>query len=77
MWVCRFYCQIWTSVRDSITLLILLMRSGDSVSDSAFSGVSFEVFTVYSFHKPKELGLNSEITKKNNVIDVVIKSRTV
>ena len=53
------------------------MRSGDSVSDSAFSGVSFEVFTVYSFHKPKELGLNSEITKKNNVIDVVIKSRTV
>jgi hypothetical protein len=58
-------------------LLILLMHSGDSVSDSAFSGLSFEVFTVYFFHKPKELRMNSEITKKINVINVVIKSLTV
>jgi hypothetical protein len=54
-----------------------LMHSGDGVSDSAFSGLSFQVFIVYSFHKPKEMRMNSRVTKKLNVIDVVIKIRTV
>jgi len=45
-------------------LLSLLIHSGHGVSDGPVSGVSFEVFSVYSFHKPKEMRMNSEITKK-------------
>ena len=58
-------------------LLSLLTQSGHGVSDGAVSGVSFEVFTVYSFHKPKELRMNSEIAKKMNVNNVVTKSRKI
>lgn len=45
----------------------LLIHSGHGVSDGAFSRVSYEVFTVYFFHKPKELRMNSELTTKMNV----------
>jgi hypothetical protein len=58
-------------------LLSLLIHSGHGVSDGAVSGVSFEALTVYSFHKPKELRVNSEITKKTNINNVVIKSQTI
>jgi len=40
-------------------LLSLLIHSGHGVSDGAVSGVSFEAFIVYSFHKPNELRMNS------------------
>jgi len=55
--------------------LSLLIHSDHGVS--AVNGVSFEAFTVYSFHKPNELRMNSEITKKMNVYNVIIKSRTI
>jgi len=45
-------------------LLTLLIHPDHGVSNGAVSGLSFQVFTVYYFHKPKELRMNSEITKK-------------
>jgi hypothetical protein len=54
-------------------LLSLLIHSGQGVFDGPVSGVSFEVFTVYSFHKPKERRMNSEITTNMNVNNIMMK----